>query len=515
MYKIMIADDEPIVRKGLVKLVDWESINCEIVFQAEDGIQVIENLDSYKPDILICDIKMPRIDGIGVAKYIYDNHISTKVIILTGYADFSYAKSAIKYNVIDYITKANALEGIADAVKKAQNALESTQRTHYFKDINSLRINFLKSIMDTSLYECDVETGVSNYSIVLNQYAVISLQFLPNEKLNTTESGKFLKSITNFFNMSFVCYHTYLIPLSKVHFCIIVYDIENDSQVDLKKVSIDLANTLESFMKLYVVIGISEIYDDINNLQPACQQATIYSNQYFLDHSQKVYCAVDSTETRPFDMKPLSLLIDNITVEVQKGDATAAICCLHDFLGNQSDTGMDMIKSMGIILVNTCDKLLLSSSVDINVQTLTSNPHVVSDILNCTLLEQFKNTIEQVLSVTSLYLGEKNQNKNKLVVDALEYIEKNYYKNITLMDIANALYINSSYLSRIFKEHTGNTIISTINMKKIEKAKDLLAQGDSKIYEISDAVGIQDTTYFSHFFKKHTGLSPKDFKEKS
>nr|WP_294493601.1 helix-turn-helix transcriptional regulator [uncultured Anaerosporobacter sp.] len=92
-------------------------------------------------------------------------------------------------------------------------------------------------------------------------------------------------------------------------------------------------------------------------------------------------------------------------------------------------------------------------------------------------------------------------------------MNNHYHEDITLLDIANKVHVNSSYLSRSFKEHTGATIIATLNNKKIEKAKELLLNSDLKIYEISEAVGISDTTYFSHFFKKNTGLSPKEFKE--
>ena len=96
---------------------------------------------------------------------------------------------------------------------------------------------------------------------------------------------------------------------------------------------------------------------------------------------------------------------------------------------------------------------------------------------------------------------------------ALEYIEKYYQQTISVSDIARSVGTSTSYLSRIFKESTGETIIRTINQKRIEKAKAYLKETDLKVYEVADILGFENVTYFSRFFKKHTGVSPKEYKE--
>ena len=103
--------------------------------------------------------------------------------------------------------------------------------------------------------------------------------------------------------------------------------------------------------------------------------------------------------------------------------------------------------------------------------------------------------------------------KQQLVKDSLKYIEKHYQEPMSVMDISRALGTSTSYLSRIFKESTGETIIRTINNKRIEKAKAYLKETDLKVYEVADILGFENVTYFSRFFKKHTGVSPKDYKE--
>ena len=99
MWRVMIADDEPYIREGLEKLIPWEELGCELIYVAENGQDLLEQIRSCPPDIAIIDIKMPLMDGMEVAEYIYKNHIRTSVIFLTAYADFQYARKAIQYRL--------------------------------------------------------------------------------------------------------------------------------------------------------------------------------------------------------------------------------------------------------------------------------------------------------------------------------------------------------------------------------------------------------------------------------
>ena len=131
MWRVMIADDEPYIREGLEKLIPWEELGCELIYVAENGQDLLEQIRSCPPDIAIIDIKMPLMDGMEVAEYIYKNHIRTSVIFLTAYADFQYARKAIQYQVSDYIVKTAALEEIPAAIANIKQRLESENMTWY------------------------------------------------------------------------------------------------------------------------------------------------------------------------------------------------------------------------------------------------------------------------------------------------------------------------------------------------------------------------------------------------
>ena len=121
--KVMVADDEAYSRDALKFLIPWAELGCEMVYAAQNGKELIEHLDIYHPDIVVTDIKMPLMDGIEVAKYVYEQELYTQTIILTAYTDFEFAQKAIKYDVSDYIIKTAITEDLPKAIKKAVSKL--------------------------------------------------------------------------------------------------------------------------------------------------------------------------------------------------------------------------------------------------------------------------------------------------------------------------------------------------------------------------------------------------------
>lgn len=123
MWKVMIADDESYMLEAMEKLMDWKKMDCELVFKAKNGEELLEEVINNPPDIIITDIKMPLINGIEVAKYVYEHMLPTKVIILSAYADFEYAQEAIKYDVCGYIVKTSVIEMLPEMIQKAVRKL--------------------------------------------------------------------------------------------------------------------------------------------------------------------------------------------------------------------------------------------------------------------------------------------------------------------------------------------------------------------------------------------------------
>lgn len=129
MWKVMIADDEVYMLEAMEKLIDWKKMNCNLVFKARNGQELIEQIKLQTPDIVITDIVMPLVNGIEIARYVYEHNLSTKIIILSAYTEFEYAQEAIEYDVCGYIVKTSVIETLPATILKAIHKL-STEKNY-------------------------------------------------------------------------------------------------------------------------------------------------------------------------------------------------------------------------------------------------------------------------------------------------------------------------------------------------------------------------------------------------
>lgn len=409
-YKIMLADDEPIMRKALQSLIDWRTIECEIAYVAENGQEVLNVLEEVCPDILITDIKMPGVDGIEISKYIWERKLPTKVILLTAYADFSYAQSAIRYNVVEYVTKTGAFDELLRAVERCK-VLLAENKMFITEEKEARMENFFRGVYDGNIYS-DIGAKYEQFHLEKVSYAVLFFRFLMDETTERFRRAQLYDSLKNFFHLAFSEQMIHGMFYKKDMYGLLLKCPENPEVMkeNLRETCTKVMDMMDNFMELYVYVGVSKIHKDMDELSDAFEEAQSALNHSWLEKSEKL-----------------------------------------------------------------------------NFYT-----------------EEMKN---ETLPIVSL------DTKQKLVKDSLAYIEKHFQEQMSVADISRALGTSSSYLSRVFKEGTGETIIRTINNKRIEKAKAYLAETDFKVYEVADILGFENVTYFSRFFKKHTGMSPKEYKE--
>lgn len=131
MFKIILADDEPIIIKGLRKMIKWEELNAEIVAEAKNGEELLKKIKEFEPDIIISDVSMPKMTGLDVIKAIRASEINAKVIFLSGYQEFEYVRTAIRYEAVEYLLKPVGKEELEQAVLKAEKMLKTDRPMEY------------------------------------------------------------------------------------------------------------------------------------------------------------------------------------------------------------------------------------------------------------------------------------------------------------------------------------------------------------------------------------------------
>ena len=161
MTKVLIVDDEMLMRKGLCTLIDWAALDCEVIGTAENGLRAKQVITSIQPNIVISDIKMPVVDGLALAKWVDETYPDIQMILLTAFADFSYARQAIQYGVTDYVTKNGDMSEIVSAVKRCKKQLK--QQAMFQEGLKAQSFYLLKTILNGNFHSAQDITKQSGY----------------------------------------------------------------------------------------------------------------------------------------------------------------------------------------------------------------------------------------------------------------------------------------------------------------------------------------------------------------
>lgn len=171
------------MRKGLCTLIDWQKLDCQIVGTAENGLQAKQAVLDQQPDIIIADIKMPLLNGLELAQWIYSTQRHIQVVLLTAFADFSYAQQAIQYGVSDYVTKTGNLEEIIAAIERCKQKLEQ-QRTFHM-DVESRITSMLNAVLNGTIHrESDILRQAELLGLTTGGYAVAVADLIDVEGQN-------------------------------------------------------------------------------------------------------------------------------------------------------------------------------------------------------------------------------------------------------------------------------------------------------------------------------------------
>lgn len=512
-YKVIIADDEPIMKKAMQTLIDWDKLECELVYSATNGQEVMRELDVITPDILILDIQMPGVNGIEIAKYIWEQRLPVKVILLTAYADFSYAQSGIKYNVVDYVIKTGAFEELLQAIDKAKDQIREEESKQTEQDQSILIESFFNAVFDESLYEKDeIETKFQGTGLDLGSgYVVMALHFRMSEDKKRDYT---YKSLQNFLKMVFETHMVYGAAVQKNMYIVVLRDVSEPFQKDIQNKCLQIIEMMDNFMKMYVYIGISKRSENVLALKEMYEEAEYAVRESFFNEESKInYYKEYKKESRKY-LTEVYKYQEELRYLIKKGKTEEALAAFHKLIAYQkamegnTNTALDS----GISILTWCRKVL--ADFDKTLDDLMGGQTDFSKMIyQCRHVSEYTEILEKVIGVTTKYIAVAVSKKNIIVYECEKYIEENYEKCITVSEVSRSIGVSLSYLSRIFKEATGNTIINFINEKKVEKAKEYLGRTDMKIYEVAEALGFENTTYFSYFFKKYTGISPKEYKE--
>ncbi|HEY5586154.1 MAG TPA: response regulator [Ruminiclostridium sp.] len=528
MIKLLIVDDESVTRKGLMKYINWNELGVHLVKEARDGIEGLEIANSFHPDIVISDIRMPGMNGIEFVTQIRVLFPESRIIFLSGYSDKEYLKAAIHLNAVSYVEKPINLDELKEVVKKAVTlCLEEEKKKLAEKNMNSAFSESLPFIRQNIIFKLigrktipedltkDLQLVVVPFKIddpftVLIIKPAFSVEFTNEEKESSSNE------ILNMLEVC-LCDTVHICAEKEYNYIIVISDC--DTFRSNKKLSI-MFETLRTRIREHSltcislfcavgspVVGMVRIRESYETAVLALQKLFFrgYNNIVFYENEPMEFISFDQDITTSF----LELI-----QEQKKDKAIAFIEKLCRDIRVNEGTLIDEIKSiffrMSFTLFKEAEKrgLQLSKTVD------PEERYLWDLISNFQTLQEIKAYL--ISKIIFVFEGIKDLESNsRSIFNVMNYIRKNYFTaNLSVKILAEHVYLTPTYLSALFKKETGKTIGEYIIDVRIEKSKELLMDPRIKLFEVARKIGYSDANYYAKVFKKHTGLTPSAFREK-
>ena len=518
MYTYVIIDDEELTRKGTIKKLSPMNSQITCIGEAENGQDGIRKIEELNPDIIVLDMQMPVMDGMELLPYLNEHYPEKPLIVISGYRNFDYIKRALSANAVDYVLKPFSREDIQKCMKNAISRLEDQI------EIESRLLNSEEE-KQTALYEYDLQilrglilgyhtetTTLSSQKLkFINQVhrsALFTMYFdkIPDDSLfrsflDTNQMGDLFVSISDPNDRQLI-FGLIFLPEDGVVF----------AQPYLEKNAGALADCLEQ-QGYSAVIGVSRVHRDLSELKEAFTESVGALNMQSVKGTPSGFYTWQETE-------PKSVLWDRqdeFLFRMESG-STEEIRMLTDelFLFYQGipDFTLADAKYNCYLLSGECRRNLAGFLDQPEGKTDSeSMQNITRHIYRLPELKRYY--LQFFLNLTSLMKEEAVYSQTDVIENIKIYMERNYQKNLTQEVISYLFYINRSYLSTLFKARTGEKFIDYLNEIRIRKAKELLRSTDRKMYHIAKSVGYDNVKYFFRIFKKKTGQTPEQYREKN
>jgi len=539
MYRVMIVDDEPLILAGIASLLDWNEYGCEISGKAANGQQALKLMEEQKPDIVITDIKMPGMDGIGFMKAVKERGWDDVIfILLTNLEEFSLARQALSLGAVEYLVKMELTEEkLADSLKLAMERREMKRKAEAAGTAVTIsREEAVRKYIETLLTDGgtfgsgagekdggiddsaqDLEEG---YDSCLRRpvLAIISFNYGYegfSSDFTREDQKKVISFAENIIGQMVKGYfdHSCLVR-RELNSLVLVMSTDGieDYREQIRSLGEKIISVVKDYFEVSVSVAVSSRKESLGEFGSLLYEAMSATNHYFYHSLDPVVfysgeCETSAGHTGSFhigflkkDLSQAVALNDSGRLE-EILDQVACLLREHNPSRQQA--------------VNACANLyfFLSSffedgeepdfPYEVNIMEKLGRLGTLGQIIQW--INWFKEAVSRILE------RRRDTRVDKIAEMVREYVMEHYKERITLGQAAEALNISQGYLSTAFKKQSGESFTNYVSAIKIEKAKELIAGHQYMMYEVSDLLGFDTPFYFSKVFKKVTGMSPKEY----
>lgn len=535
MYRVLLIDDEPIIRKGIKNIINWKQFDCDVCGEACDGLEGIELIRKFSPDIIITDICMPALDGLSMLKQIKSIVPNSKIIILTGYRDFNYVQDAIKFGAFDFLLKPTKLEELTSVLSKAvielQNEKEMHKEIDRFKSLFEQSIPLLKEkllydlVFEINRNETEIIEKMKLYNIEITNYIFVVIENDVDEIQENNQYDKQLYQfgiVNSFEEILADNYHSFNIMLDSNSVGFIIKkpcgEVLNKDEVIEK--CIYLQEMISNAFGFTVTIGVStpgekamELPDKLKECKNALEYKTYIGTNSVIQFSDlTAFFKYDDYSILEGQQKHLLEGVKNGNVQLVK------LSCQNIFKYLTSNSiNESYLKNFFYSTLSSINNIRISV-LAVDIEKKNEEGRDITSLMKLIEGNEYIDDLNVLLEEVAIKIANKvnsfnNKSIKKILRKAIDYIHQHYAEQVTLNEVSENIFVTTFYISRMFKQELGTSFIDYLNDVRIEKAKELLKDVKYKTYEVASLVGISDPHYFSKLFKKHSGMTPSEYRE--
>jgi len=535
MIKVFLVEDEIIMREGIRHNIDWEKEGFEFVGEASDGELAYPLIQKLKPDILITDIRMPFMDGLELSRLVKQEMPDVKIIILSGYDEFEYAKEGINIGITEYLLKPIAGAKLLEAVKKVgqlvldERRFRKTFEMERQENIQIARQKFFRelvfgkksaSILLEEGRKIGIELGANRYNILLFQiFTGENCRGEYSEKENAVISG-----------MEEIMGHMPKVLMVELGVEGWAFIFEETPEKTLEEVQEDFLTELQNLMERYQDVeyfgGMGSPVERLSELNQCFEEANrVFAYRYLKKRNQiirggKLPQKAYIKEEPDFTSLEFNKLDRHVVEKFLKTGSKSEISQFVD--GYFASFGERNLQSLMFCQYVVMDMHFVAVAL---LEELGYSIEQLSEFLGVSQngspvfssIESNKEYLRNLLAVTIDLRDAVSQKKyHFLLEEAKSYIKQHFDdENISLNSVAASVNVSPNHFSSIFSQELGQTFIEYLTSVRMEKAKELLRTSSMKAAEIAYAVGYKDAHYFSYLFKKTQECTPKEFRQRN
>lgn len=511
MLKVILIDDEPAIREGLKSIIDWKAYGFTICGEASSGTEGLEKICRLAPDLAIVDVKMPGMDGLRMVAELNNRRVQCEYIILSAYSDFKYAQSAIDLGIGCYVLKPIEETELVERLEKVRETIGNRKKTKHYMDMSATlsRSRIIQQMVLGQKLPEDVrrDWGLYGLSLPWKTYQVGLLEV--NKKNSETAS---LKARVENEAESFMtdCGLGYVFDIE--HFVGLLLD--NSGNKANPRVLSDMYDRIRRITKSDVTIALGTIVAEPEDLKASYLHACRLMEKKFLYGYKKIITMPAQTPDAGaggFEDWDVDAVIEDIYCAIDVGNSEHINNLLEEvknrFICHEYEEGIIKVHFSNLYTAVVSKIMAGNEALKAAVYI---RQEVLAEICRKSSLQELHGYMKYVFSSLSEELSKLRPHDP--VKKILDYIDRNYAQDLKLESLAVLFHYNSAYLGKLIRSKTGVQFSAYLDNVRMEKAKRLLKDG-LKVYEVARKVGYRYIDYFYRKFKKHTGVSPTDYRE--